>query len=184
MYYANCCFNSCAEQSHKDGVQKATAEEQLGSKTIDPSSNDSPAPSASSYRTEERSKGRRWSHIKPLWVAYKIRLHHYIVTNLSFGAPFTSYQHTLELEQKKTKTGLILGYRQQKKQKTALFIREDCLIRQEEERGSDLAQAKKIENGVCSVKGRRNKMDLFSEEKKKEDWICSAKKRRKKIGFA
>ena len=35
-YSANCCFKSFAEQSHKDGVRKATAEEQLDSKTIHP----------------------------------------------------------------------------------------------------------------------------------------------------
>ena len=29
VYTANCCFNSCAEQSHKDNVRKATVEEQL-----------------------------------------------------------------------------------------------------------------------------------------------------------
>ena len=31
-----CCFNSCAEQSHKDSVRKATVEEQLSSKSIHP----------------------------------------------------------------------------------------------------------------------------------------------------
>ena len=33
VYFANCCFNSCAEQSHEDSVQKATVEEQPFSKT-------------------------------------------------------------------------------------------------------------------------------------------------------
>ena len=47
-----------------------------------------------------------------------------------------------------------------------------------------LLGAKKIGDGVCSVKGRRKKVDLLSEETKKEGWICSAKKRRKKTGFA
>ena len=38
-----------AEQSHKDSVRKATVEEQLSSKTINPSSYDSPAPPPSSW---------------------------------------------------------------------------------------------------------------------------------------
>ena len=32
--FANCCFNSCAEQRHKGSVREATVEEQLCSKTI------------------------------------------------------------------------------------------------------------------------------------------------------
>ena len=36
MYSANCSFNSCVKQSHKDSVQNATVEEQLSSKTIHP----------------------------------------------------------------------------------------------------------------------------------------------------
>ena len=31
---ANCCFNSCAEQSHSDSVRKASVEEQLSSETV------------------------------------------------------------------------------------------------------------------------------------------------------
>ena len=34
VYFTNCCFNSCVEQSHKDNVRKATVEEQVCSKTI------------------------------------------------------------------------------------------------------------------------------------------------------
>ena len=36
MYFANCCSNSCAEQSHKDGVRKGAVEEQLRNITIHP----------------------------------------------------------------------------------------------------------------------------------------------------
>ena len=32
VYFANCCFNSCVEQSHKDSVREPTVEEQLSSK--------------------------------------------------------------------------------------------------------------------------------------------------------
>ena len=32
--FANCCFNSCAEQGHKDSVQKATVEEQLKQRLV------------------------------------------------------------------------------------------------------------------------------------------------------
>ena len=41
---ANRCFNSCAEQSHKDSVQKATVEEQLGNQTIRPAQYENTAP--------------------------------------------------------------------------------------------------------------------------------------------
>ena len=34
VYLANCCFNSCAEQSHKDNVRRATVEEQLKQKVV------------------------------------------------------------------------------------------------------------------------------------------------------
>ena len=33
VYCSNCCFNSCAEQSHKDSAREATVKEQLCSKT-------------------------------------------------------------------------------------------------------------------------------------------------------
>ena len=36
MYFANCCFYSCAAQSHKDSVREVTVEDQLRSKTIRP----------------------------------------------------------------------------------------------------------------------------------------------------
>ena len=34
VYCSNCCFNSCAEQSHKGNVRRATAEEQLKQKVV------------------------------------------------------------------------------------------------------------------------------------------------------
>ena len=36
VHLADCCFNSCAEQSHKDSVREAFVEEQLCNKTIHP----------------------------------------------------------------------------------------------------------------------------------------------------
>ena len=42
VYFVNCCFNSCVEQSHS--IRKAAAGEQLSSKTIHPAMTDSPAP--------------------------------------------------------------------------------------------------------------------------------------------
>ena len=36
VHFANCCFNSCAEQSHKDSVKEATVQEQFSNKTIYP----------------------------------------------------------------------------------------------------------------------------------------------------
>ena len=34
VYFANCCFNSCVEQSHKDNVRRATVEEQLKQRVV------------------------------------------------------------------------------------------------------------------------------------------------------
>ena len=36
VYSANLCFNSCAEQSHKDSVREAAVKERVCSKTIQP----------------------------------------------------------------------------------------------------------------------------------------------------
>ena len=36
VYFTSCCFNSCAEQSHKDSARETTVEEQLCSKTNHP----------------------------------------------------------------------------------------------------------------------------------------------------
>ena len=36
MYSATCSFNTCAEQSHKDSVEKTNCGEQLGSKITSP----------------------------------------------------------------------------------------------------------------------------------------------------
>ena len=34
MCFANCCINSCGEQSHKDGVREATVEDQLKQRIV------------------------------------------------------------------------------------------------------------------------------------------------------
>ena len=34
VYSANCCFNCCAEQSHKDNVRNTAVEEQLKQKAV------------------------------------------------------------------------------------------------------------------------------------------------------
>ena len=63
VYFANCCFNSCAGQSRKDSVRKATVEGQLSSKTGDnPSGYEGPAPPPPLDLSWLSTEGDNWLH--------------------------------------------------------------------------------------------------------------------------